>query len=552
MAQSGFSRRGDGDNKEQKSGKLSAFASKAKERLGSAADNIKGVFSKDEKKEKISRTAEADTAFEVPEAQPVQPQQQKAAPAAPKQEQLPSRWEARNRGSDLYFSARMSDEGFRSKQPAEFEEKKPPAYEGRIVGLSGSANDGDDTEHFYVPTLEVGDEERHHRYKKKNRRPLKLWQKGTITGVCIAAAFVGFIFLTVNLMLARKMNGIDTSGSGNMNDLYFYEPNMVTSILDDSVSMDQDDRSRLTKLNDAFELPDLALKSSKNVQNYLVIALDDENNADAFVIVSIDSSTKNVRFVNILADLYVPLSKQIDGISYGSTLRKIYAYGGAKLTCSTVEDMLRVSVDNYFVLSFTAFESVVNHLGGADITITDDAVSGWMAVNKYSPQSRFGATGRFTLNGEEALIYARMSELDGAFSRAVRQQELLSKLCSRLSEYSTLDLVSALYNALSYVTTDCPASKLLGLCGKLNGYGDYEVKGVTVPISGTYTEGVVKGEYLLAANITVNANDVQLFLYSNDMTYADGGTEVNVLLPEVSEVLDVPDTSEEAVSESDV
>ncbi len=577
MAQSRFSRRGDGDNTEEKKGsKLSSIAAKAKEKLGTAAGNIKGVFSKDSDGEKTSRTATAETSFEVPAdggevptpspkfrsrtpepeltdyteyPEAPQPRQEQPTTQQEDSQSLPSRWDARSRDSGLYFSERMSDEGFKAKHAPEYEVKKRPAYQGTVIGLS-SGYDGDDgTEHYYVPNIDVGNEDRHRRYKKKNRKPLKLWQKGVITGVCITAAFVGLIFLTINLMLIGKMNHIDVSGSGNMNDLYFYEPNMVTSILDDSVSMDQEDRTRLTNLNDAFDLSDLAVKSSKNVQNYLTIALDEEGDADAIVIVSIDSKTKKIRIVNILADLYVPLEKQIGGVSYGSTLRKIYAYGGAKLLCNTVENTLKVSIDNYFVLSFTAFETVVNHLGGADITITEEAISAWMATNKYSAQTRFGGTGRFTLNGEEALIYARMSELDGSFARAQRQQEVLTKLCSRLSEYGTLELVSALYNALSYVTTDCPTSKMLGLCGKLNNYGDYEVKGVTVPIPGTYTEGYVGGEYLLASNITVNANDIQLFLYSNDMTYADGGTEVNVLLPELSEVLDVPEVT---VSDSDI
>ncbi len=584
-----------------------SFTAKAKEVLGNAAGSIKGVFGKDGTGEKVSRTAEPDAPFEAPPMQPQPAQrftpaaapelvdysdfddipqaeqqpadygaytgfaetpqsQPEAAPmpeAAPESQPqpsfrrrsaaddrgLPSRWDARQRGGELYFSDRMTDEGFRVKDTVEQEPKKRPEYHGEVVGLAKGYDGDDGSEHFYTPNIEVGDENQRRRYKKRNRKPLKFWQKATITGVCITAAFIGLIFLTINLMLIGKMNHMDTEGSKDMNDLYFYTPQMVTSILDDSLSMNQDDRTRLTSLNDAFALSDLALKSDKKVQNFLCVALDKDDNADAMVIISIDEKTKKVRLVNILPDMYVPLADQIDSISYGSSLRKIYAYGGADMLRDTLEDTLRVKIDNYFVIGFTAFETAVNHLGGADITITEEYVSRWLATNKHSPQPRFGGTGRFTLNGEEALIYARMSDPDGIFIRAQRQQEIFTKLCDRLSDYGTLDLVSALYNALSYVTTDCSASKMLGLCGKLNGYGDYEVKGVTVPIQGTYSEGYVGGSYLLASNITVNANDIQLFLYSNDMTFADGGMEVNVLLPEVSAVLDVPKAP---VSASDI
>lgn len=602
-------------------GKLGSLAAMAKEKLGGAADTIKGVFAKDERKGKPNRTSggisfeelaaeKTESAENTPQPQPAgqpsqpaqpvqqpsledfgddselftqpaqpaqpaqQPVQQRFSPKAQSQPEdsgfaqeepaprqrpqgfaprsgdssLPTRWDARSQGSDLYFSSRMSDEGYKIKEPASFEEKKRPAYQGRIVDLSRRMDEDPGEETYYVPSIDVGDSNRRTRYKRRNRKPLLFWQKATITGVCITAAFIGLITLTVNLMLIGKMNHINVGGSRDMNDLYFYEPNMVTSILDDSVSIDQEDRSRLTNLNDAFNLPDLAEKYSKEVQNFLVVALDEDDEADAMVIVSVDSKTKKIRLVNILPELYVPLADQIGGVSYGSSLRKIYAYGGAKLLRKTVEDAFKVSVDHYFVMGYTAFETVVNHLGGADITITDEAVSYWMATNKYEPQNRFGGTGRFTLNGEEALIYSRMSQLDGPFARAARQQEIFAKLCERVQEYGTLELVSALYNALSYVTTDCPASKMLSLCGKLDDYSQYEVKGFAVPIEGTYTEGYVGGEYLLASNITVNANDIQLFLYSNDMTYADGGVEVNVMVPEVSAVLDVPEVT---VSESD-
>ncbi len=570
MAQSRFSRHeDDGVNTEQtkKGGKLSSLAAKAKETLGNAAGNIKGVFSKDEKKS--SRTAEADKPFVPPAEEPVQipaqeqaPQRRFSASNAPSEKapqkparqpqnesSLPSRLDARSKDSDLYFSERMTDKGFRAKQPREFEEKKRPAYQGPVVGLSKRADDFDEEEHYYIPAIEIPEEERRKRYKKRNRRPLKFWQKATLTGVGITAAFVGFIFLAISLMLIGKMNQINVKGSKDINDLYFYEPTMVTSILDDSLSISENDRTRLSKLNDAFELSDLGIKSGKNVKNFLTVALDRQGEADGMVIISIDEKTKKVRLVNVLPDMYVPLSEQIDGVNHGSSLRNIYAYGGAETLRRAIEDALRVKIDNYFVISFTAFETMVNHLGGANITITDEKISYWMATNKFDPQTRFGGTGRFTLNGEEALIYSRMSQIDNSFARAERQEELAAKLCERLSEYGTLEHVSVLYNTLSYVTTDCGTAKLLGLCGKFKKYGDYELKGVTVPIAGTYTEGYVGGEYLLAANLTVNANDIQLFLYSNDMTYADGGTEVNVMLPQLTEVLDVP---EEPVSDTDL
>lgn len=459
---------------------------------------------------------------------------------------LPTRGQAMHTSRSLTFSDRMNNGSYNPEVDYSFEEEPVrPKYTGDVVALPTSQPDDDIGDHHsYVPPVEIkSDGSSHSRFKRRNRKPLKLWQKGIITGVCLTGIFVGLLFLTVTLMLSGKMNRINVAGTGNVNDLYFYtEQDSAGNTL-----VNVDVFTRLTALNDAFEISDVAIQSDEDIVTFLVVGLDSKTGeCDAVMLVSIDPQTKKNRTVSVLPELYLKLEEQLDGKSLGSSVRNLYTYGGAQLLSDTLEYNLRMTIDYYFVVSYTAFETAVNHLGGADVTITADEAQ-WLSGNKVNPQTRFATSGKFTFNGEEALMYVR-SPLAGNFARVTRQKTVVSRLMSKLDNYSKLELVSVLYNCLSYVSTDCPAGKLLGFISTAKKCGEYEVKSITVPIEGTYTDGYVGGEYLLACNLTVNADHVREFLYNNDMTYADGGVETNVFLPQLNEVLDV----EDAVSDSDL
>lgn len=465
---------------------------------------------------------------------------------------LPSRWEATHSAPRLTFSDGSFMETQKNDDFGTFDDNDvAPQFSGEVVELPRNQIEDDIGDHHeFVPKIEINNEARHERFRKKTRRPLRMWQKSLITGSALICSFIALIFLAVTLMLVGKMNHIDISGSGQMNDLYYYSNKDKNGIK----SVTEEDLVRLSALNDIFENPDLVVKEDENVRNYLFIGMDASNGqADAIMLASVDTKTKKVRLVSFVPELYVKLREQIDGKDWGSSLRNVCAYGGAELLCDTIEYNFKIPVEKYFALSFTAFETVVNHLGGADITISDETLIEWLSTNKISPQTRFVTTGKYILNGEEALIYSRAVKTDSEFSRISRQQTVMSKLTARASELSRLELVSVLYNALSYVGTNCSAAKMLNTVGRLPTYCKYEVKGVCVPIEGTYKESLINGKPLLAANITVNANDIQQFLYENNMTYAEGGVEVNVALPVLTDVEDPePEVSDPDLSASDL
>ena len=124
-----------------------------------------------------------------------------------------------------------------------------------------------------------------------------------------------------------------------------------------------------------------------------------------------------------------------------------YAFGGAALQEETVSDFLGIPIDHVVIMNFEGFEEFIDAIGGVkvdlDIPLCAD-ISGGEANGGWTIQLKQGSN---TLNGEDALAYARTRKPspcpgDGpsAFSegyddldRAAAQQNILNGIKGRLT-----------------------------------------------------------------------------------------------------------------------
>jgi LCP family protein required for cell wall assembly len=89
-----------------------------------------------------------------------------------------------------------------------------------------------------------------------------------------------------------------------------------------------------------------------------------------------------------------------------------YSYGGAKLQIEAVENFLDLEIDHVAIIDFTGFERLIDAVGGVKVDVphkicTD--ISGGAGGGQGGSSLRLGK-GENTLNGEEALVYARTRE----------------------------------------------------------------------------------------------------------------------------------------------
>ncbi len=124
-----------------------------------------------------------------------------------------------------------------------------------------------------------------------------------------------------------------------------------------------------------------------------------------------------------------------------------YAFGGAALQVETVSDFLGIPIDHVVIMNFEGFEDFIDAIGGVkvdlDIPLCAD-ISGGEANGGWTIELEQGSN---TLNGEDALAYARTRSPspcpgDGpsAFSegyddldRAAAQQNILNGIKGRLT-----------------------------------------------------------------------------------------------------------------------
>ena len=134
----------------------------------------------------------------------------------------------------------------------------------------------------------------------------------------------------------------------------------------------------------------------------------------------------------------------------GNSAQKInaaYAFGGAALQVETVSDFLGIPIDHVVIMNFEGFEDFIDAIGGVkvelDLPLCAD-ISGGEANGGWTIQLKQGSN---TLNGEDALAYARtrapspcpgsgpsaFSEGYDDLARAAAQQNILNGIKGRLT-----------------------------------------------------------------------------------------------------------------------
>ena len=127
-----------------------------------------------------------------------------------------------------------------------------------------------------------------------------------------------------------------------------------------------------------------------------------------------------------------------------------YSYGGAKLQIEAVENFLDLEIDHVAIIDFTGFEKLIDAVGGVKVNLphklcTD--ISGGAGGGQGGYSLRLGK-GENTLDGEEALVYARTrepSECPGPgksaytlgyndYNREEAQQEVINGIKGRLTD----------------------------------------------------------------------------------------------------------------------
>lgn len=171
-------------------------------------------------------------------------------------------------------------------------------------------------------------------------------------------------------------------------------------------------------------------QADENMAVFLLLG-QNEQLTDSIQLVFANSSLHKLTFVSVPRDLFY------EGRKINEFLR---LYGPEKLK-SVLAGITGFQVDRFLSVDFTAFQDIIDSLGGIDILIDKDIVD-----NQYPDGISGYKTVVFTssdqpqhLNGEHALEYARTRKSTSDFDRSLRQQKILLSVRNKLISKSVLE-----------------------------------------------------------------------------------------------------------------
>jgi LCP family protein required for cell wall assembly len=192
---------------------------------------------------------------------------------------------------------------------------------------------------------------------------------------------------------------------------------------------------------------------------------------DSMMLVTVDPVAQTAGMLSIPRDLWVEIpSYEVNTINTANRTGDYYDYpgGGPALAVKTVEHNLGMTVDYYVRLDFTAFETLIDTIGGIDVYNETEINDPFYPDGSYGYEPFYLPAGQQHLNGHDALRYARTRHDSSDIARAQRQQQVVLAIREKALTPGTLaKLITEapqLYRTLNQsVWTNLSLNQIVGL-----------------------------------------------------------------------------------------
>ena len=223
----------------------------------------------------------------------------------------------------------------------------------------------------------------------------------------------------------------------------------------------------------------------KDKTTIMIMGDDDVDRSDTLMIATIDPKKDQAALLSIPRDTRV----KIKGHGYDK-INAAYAYGGHKLTESTVEGLLGVDVEHYIMINTKSFQKIIDAIGGIDIDVEkrmyyedpwDD--DGGLVINLRP--------GMQHMDGKTAMTYVRFRDEEGDIGRIKRQQKFMKACMDKLVSPSIIPkLPTVITEVMDSIKTDLSMRQLLEFAGTLKSAQKNGLKTEMVPGRPLYIDGV--------------------------------------------------------------
>jgi len=288
--------------------------------------------------------------------------------------------------------------------------------------------------------------------KKQKHKKEKKKLTGTKKALIVLAVLLGIVLIVVFSFSLTVKHYL-----GKINRV---SPDDVSAVHPSSEDFETDEEPGGEKLSpdDVKWTSGLPRLSDDPLINIMLVGQDrregqGRQRSDTMILCSINTDTKQISLISFMRDLYV----QIPGGYSDNRLNATYAFGGFPLLDETLTHNFGFSIDGNFEVDFGGFISVIDVLGGVDITMTEVEANTLLG----------SGAGTYHLNGEKALNYARLRSTDSDFNRTERQRNVLTAVFTKIRGMSVTQIMGLLDAILPTLTTDMQDSEIISLVRKV-------------------------------------------------------------------------------------
>lgn len=196
---------------------------------------------------------------------------------------------------------------------------------------------------------------------------------------------------------------------------------------------------------------------------------DDVGRSDTMMVAMLDPDSNRVSLISIPRDTRVRIRNR----GYDK-INAAYAYGGISLAENTVENLIGVDLDHYFIINTKNFARIIDAIGGVDINVReymyyedpwDD--DGGLYID-FEP-------GLQHMNGKQAIQYVRYRDSEGDIGRIARQQDFMRACMTKLTSPLIITKLPKIINEVTNsVQTDLSINELLAFAGTIRSAGGLE------------------------------------------------------------------------------
>ncbi|MGM0135543.1 LCP family protein [Enterococcus sp. AZ167] len=283
----------------------------------------------------------------------------------------------------------------------------------------------------------------------KQQRAHKARNKRVIIGGIFLFAIAGIVLFAGYTYYAAK----------NSVDKMFKESAVISSN-----KSKQDNSLKASDVNSKFGI--LLMGVDNDAEREKTEHLDSAR-TDSLIYMVYDGENKKIDMVSLPRDIWTNI---YDGTGTGTIaatakINSAFTIGEEDATIETVQNYLQLPIDYYVNINFTSFEKIIDAIGGITVDVPYD-------INKKYTSDNTGETlipeGRQLLNGEQALIFARIRKMDTDVDRGNRQQEVIEAAIHQALKINNVTKYQEILDSVSEdVNTNFKFEDLVSLAGNM-------------------------------------------------------------------------------------